>query len=166
MSKTVVAQEHTMSIKVIGANQDDHVQFYAFNVYADAILINTTETFLSNGTATLISVLWNTDGLVKDNYTISVYLEPIPAETYVMDNSFIENWVIIAMIGDITGEDGWPDGKCDMRDVGLVARNFAKNVPPAPANCDVTGPSTGVPDGKVDMRDIGLVARHFGETDP
>ena len=67
--------------------------------------------------------------------------------------------------GDITGPEGYPDGKCNMRDVGLVARNFEGTVPPAPSNCDVTGPTTGVPDGKVDMRDVGLVAGHFGETD-
>ncbi len=67
--------------------------------------------------------------------------------------------------GDITGPDGCPDGKCDMRDIGLVARNFEETVPPAPSECDVTGPS-GVPDGKIDMKDLGLVARHFGETDP
>ncbi len=68
--------------------------------------------------------------------------------------------------GDITGPEGYPDGKCNMRDVGLVARNFERTVPPAPSNCDVTGTTTGAPDGKIDMRDVGLVSRHFGETDP
>ncbi len=67
--------------------------------------------------------------------------------------------------GDITGPDGHPDGKCDMRDVGLVARNFEETIPPAPSECDFTGPS-GVPDGKINMRDVGLVSRHFGETHP
>ncbi len=70
---------------------------------------------------------------------------------------------MVAMVGDVTGPNGWPDGKVDMRDVGLVARNFALNVPPAPPNCDITGPITGVPDGKIDMRDVSTVARHFGE---
>jgi hypothetical protein len=69
-----------------------------------------------------------------------------------------------ALIGDITGPDGQPDGKCDMRDLGLVARNFGRTVPPAPANCDITGPTALVPDGIIDMRDIGLIARHFGES--
>jgi hypothetical protein len=64
------------------------------------------------------------------------------------------------MLGDITGPTGYPDGVCDMRDIGLVARYFGQSVPPAPPNCDV------VYDGVIDMRDIGTVARHFGETDP
>lgn len=66
-------------------------------------------------------------------------------------------------IADITGPAGQPDGKCDMRDIGLVARNFGRTVPPAPARCDVTGTAAGVPDGIIDMRDIGLIAEHFGE---
>ncbi len=64
---------------------------------------------------------------------------------------------------DITGPDGLPDGRCDMRDIGLAARNFGRTVPPAPSNCDITGPIIGVPDGTIDMRDVRLVARHFGE---
>lgn len=48
----------------------------------------------------------------------------------------------------------------------MVCRHFGQDVPPAPANCDLNGPSIGVPDGSIDMRDIGLVAKHFGETDP
>jgi hypothetical protein len=71
-----------------------------------------------------------------------------------------------ALVGDITGPAGWPDGFVDMRDIGLVARHFSESVPPAPANCDLTGPTAGVPDGKIDMRDIGLVARHFGDHYP
>ena len=34
------------------------------------------------------------------------------------------------------------------------------------ANCDLTGPTTGLPDGKVDMRDVATAAIHFGEIDP
>jgi hypothetical protein len=59
-----------------------------------------------------------------------------------------------------------PDGKCDMRDIGLVASHFGQTAPPAPLACDLTGPTYLEPDGKVDMRDVGLVAIHFGETAP
>jgi hypothetical protein len=50
-----------------------------------------------------------------------------------------------------------------MKDIAVVAKLFGQNVPPAPSNCDVTGPTAGVADGKIDMRDIALVARHFGD---
>jgi hypothetical protein len=77
------------------------------------------------------------------------------------------------MIGDLTGPEyppgsgqKPPDGACDMRDVAMVAKYFGETVPPAVANCDLTGSAFGVPDGEINMRDIGLIARHFGETDP
>ena len=102
----------------------------------------------------------------KGNYTIKVEADIVPGETDTADNTYIDGWVIISMVGDITGPDGWPDGICDMRDVSLVARNFGQTVPPGPPNCDMTGPTPGVPDGFIDMRDISLVARNFGQTDP
>jgi hypothetical protein len=64
---------------------------------------------------------------------------------------------------DITGPDGIPDGKVDMRDIGFAARNFGRTVPPAPSACDITGARIGVPDGTIDMRDVGTIARHFGK---
>jgi len=68
---------------------------------------------------------------------------------------------------DITGSVYLePDGKCDMKDVELVAVHFGQTVPPAPSACDITGPTYLEPDGKVDMRDVRLVASHFGETYP
>jgi hypothetical protein len=67
------------------------------------------------------------------------------------------------MIGDVTGPDGQPDGKVDMRDIGSIAYYFGQTVPPAPAKYDITGSTPGVPDGKIDMRDIGTACFHYGE---
>ncbi|MGD8544621.1 MAG: hypothetical protein PVH12_00455 [Candidatus Bathyarchaeota archaeon] len=67
---------------------------------------------------------------------------------------------------DITGTTMWvPDGRCDMRDVGLIARLFGSMEGDGNYDdrADIAGPTNG-PDGKIDMRDVGLVARHFGET--
>jgi len=132
-------------------------------VYADAIgvatLINET---LTGGKSVTYTFSWNTTGWAYGNYTISAYVWPVEGETDTNDNILTDGWTIIALIGDITGLDGWPDGKCDMRDVGLIASHFGENTPPAPVNCDITGPVGGVPDGRIDMRDIGLIASHFG----
>ncbi|NIO36216.1 hypothetical protein GTO27_00770 [Candidatus Bathyarchaeota archaeon] len=123
------------------------------------------EITLESGLFTILAIPWNTTGFSKGNYTISVYASPVLGETDVSDNNLTGSWIIVTILGDITGSEGWPDGKCDMRDVGLVARHFGQTVPPAPPECDLTGPAKGVPDGKVEMRDIGTVARHFGEAE-
>jgi hypothetical protein len=44
---------------------------------------------------------------------------------------------MVAMIGDITGPDGWPDGKVDVRDVAKVAKLFGVNYPDP--KCDANG---------------------------
>jgi nitrous oxidase accessory protein len=70
---------------------------------------------------------------------------------------------------EITGPTAWvPDGKCDMRDIGLVASLFGsvRGDGTYDRRADITGPVRLVSDNKIDMRDIGLIARHFGETYP
>jgi hypothetical protein len=99
--------------------------------------------------------------LVRAVWEPSIRYQEVFAESTLID-------VARALVGDITGGtsnllDFVPDGKVDMKDVGIVARYFGQAVPPAPSNCDITGPTAGVPDGTIDMRDVGTVARHFGE---
>jgi len=135
---------------------------------------------LESGASTTITFTWTTVDFVKGNYTISAYAQPVPGETDTTDNTFVDGWIIVAMPGDITGPDGWPDGKVDMRDVYLVARGFgAEHVtdPDDPRHCEYwhktpCGSCPHTPnadincDGKIDMRDIYVVARNFGKTDP
>ena len=76
--------------------------------------------------------------------------------------------VTIVMIGDITGPDGWSDGEVDVRDIAPIAKLYGVNYPNSAydANCDLTGPITGVADGKIDIRDVALAAKHYGDIDP
>jgi hypothetical protein len=63
------------------------------------------------------------------------------------------------------GFDFVPDGKCDGRDISVVAKCFGGYPGCAPPltyniNCDVLN------NGKIDGRDIAIVARQFGEHSP
>jgi hypothetical protein len=165
-AKTVVGQNCSTRVNATVANHSNSTQTVNITIYANTIIIGTQTVFLESKTFMTILLDWNTTGFAYGNYTLSAYAWPVPDETNTADNNLTGGWVIVSMVGDITGPEGWPDGKCDMRDIGLVARNFGQTVPPAPANCDLTGPTVGVPDGKIDMRDISLVARHFGDHYP
>jgi hypothetical protein len=108
-----------------------------------------------------LRLTWNTTGFAKGNYTISAYAEAVPGEKDLADNNLTGGWIFVAMIGDIAGRNGIPDGKVDMYDVGSVAKHFMTQ-PPSPdynPNFDIND------DGLIDMRDIGTVAKHFGEND-
>jgi hypothetical protein len=80
-------------------------------------------------------------------------------------------WFVVAGVGDLTGGtpnayDFVPDGKVDIVDVAVVAKFLGQKVPPAPGNCDVSGPTPGLPDGKIDISDVALVAKLYGEHYP
>jgi len=167
VSKTVVGKNLTMQISVMVFNYGIYAETFNMTLYANMTIIATFMNInLLNRSCVAIPCNWNTTNFAKGNYTITTYITPVPGELDTVDNSLTDGWIIVAMIGDITGQDDYPDNECDMRDVGLVARYFGQTVPSAPANCDLTGPTSGVPDDEVDMRDVGMVARHFGETDP
>ena len=165
-SKTVVGQGFTLTINATIQNQGNYTETFNMTAYANTTIIATlTNITLTSGTSTILTFLWNTSGVSKGNYTINAYAWPVLGETDTSDNNFTDGWVIVAMVGDITGPDGWPDGKVDIRDIALVANKFGA-VYPDPrydANCDLTGPITGVADGKIDIRDIALIAIHYGE---
>jgi parallel beta-helix repeat protein len=164
-SKTVVGQGCCIPINVTVENLGDYLETFNITVYANTTVIARESAQVQ--LASTITVTWNSTGFVKGNYTISGVVATVSGETCTADNTLVKGWVIVAMLGDLTGEtSGVPDRKCDMRDVGLVARHFGQTVTSAQPNCDMTGPVKGVPDDKVDMREVGLVARHFGETDP
>jgi len=172
-AKNVICQGCHGNITVTVENQGTTDETFDVTLYADTTSIGVKAVSLTSGDSTDIVFTWNTTGFSKGNYTISAEAEIVPGEVDTGDNTYIDDWIIVSMLGDITGPEDPPgsgekppDGECDMRDVGLVARYFGQDVPPAPAICDLTGPTSGVPDGTVDMRDVGLVARQFGQTDP
>lgn len=67
--------------------------------------------------------------------------------------------------GDLTGPDGYPDGKCDIIDIVTVALSFGslKGDGRYDPKADITGEIYLVPDDQIDIRDVALVAIHFGE---
>jgi hypothetical protein len=161
-SKTVVGQGYYMFIAATVKNYGVFNEAFDTTVYANTTSIASQYVTLSSGTSTTLAFAWNTSGFVKGNYTISAYAWPVPGETSTADNNFTDGWVIISMVGDITGPDGWPDGICDMRDIRMVAKLFGVTYPDSKynPNCDIND------DLIIDMKDIRAVAKQFGKTDP
>jgi parallel beta-helix repeat protein len=163
-SKTVVGQGCSLNINVTAANQGARTETFNVTLYANTTSITTQTVTLTSGNSTTITFTWNTTGFAKGNYTISAYAWPVLGETDTADNTLPDGWVVVAMVGDITGPSGWPDGKVDMiYDIRTVAKLFGA-APPDPRynpNYDING------DGVIDMiNDIRTVAKQFGKTDP
>jgi hypothetical protein len=109
-----------------------------------------------------LTFTWNIVGFFKGNYTMLAYAWPVRGEIDMANNKLAGGWVIVAMVGDLTGINSWPDGRVDMRDVAKVARLFGISLPNPryDPNCDIYY------DGKIDMRDVAVPARNFGKIDP
>jgi hypothetical protein len=162
-SKTIVGQGYSLSINVTVANQGDFRETFNVTLYANTTAIGIQMvTNLPSKTTLTLTFTWNTSGFPKSNYTISADAWLVLGETDTLDNTFQDGWVIVAMVGDITGPNNWPDGKVDMRDVGSVARAFGSYIghPLYNPNYDI------IYDGKIDMKDIAEIARQFGKIDP
>jgi parallel beta-helix repeat protein len=163
-SKNVIDQGYSGNITVYGANKGEYSETFNVAIYANMTQITSTTVPLESGSTATITFFWipTNNSFSKGNYTISAYAEPVLGETNMADNNVTDGWVIVAMVADITGTGDLPDGKCDARDVALVASLFGVRYtdPRYKPNCDI------VYDGKIDARDVSLVAKNFGKKDP
>lgn len=157
--KTVISQNRTLSINATVVNDGSYTEIFNVTLYCDSTQIDMKTLTLEASKSEILTFEWNTTNLQYGNYTLGIYVEPVPSEIETSDNLLIDGIIVIAIAGDITGSTGWPDGKCDMRDVSAVARLFGVNIPDPRynPNYDIND------DGKIDMKDVSTVARHFGE---
>jgi len=157
--KTAVGQGLTANVTATVKNYGIFSETFNTTIYANSIAIYTQTVSLQSGTGTIISFTWNTTGFaLLTNYTISAYATPVPGETNTSNNNFTGGWIMVSIIGDITGPNGWPDGQVNMKDIALVARAFGST--PSAVNWNPNADLLN--NGFINMKDIALVARHFG----
>jgi parallel beta-helix repeat protein len=120
-------------------------------------IIGTQTVTLESGASTTLTFTWNTTGFAKGNYTIWAYASPVPGEIDTSDNTFVDGWVVVAMVGDINA-----DGIVDIFDCVRIALAFSatSHDPNWDPNADIDNSNL------IDIFDLVIVAIHFGETDP
>jgi hypothetical protein len=155
--KTIVGQGYSMRINVTLANQGDFTETFNVTTYANTTTIQTKTITLTSKNSITITFTWNTTSFAKGNYTISAYAWPVQGETDTADNTFIDGFVVVAMVGDVNA-----DGYINIKDIVLVSAIFGakKGDPEYQPNPDVNG------DGYINIKDIVLVSANFGATDP
>jgi hypothetical protein len=177
--KTVVFHGYTMNMNVTAADTGNFTETFNVTVYANMTYIasqngtlylpvtyvNTTAiatqtVTMNSGNSTTLTFTWNTAGFAKGYYTISAYAWPVLGETNTANNNFTDGLVYVSMIGDLTGTTPFvPDGKCDGRDITVVAKCFGSHLGDSRynPNCDIFNR------GRIDGRDITIVAEQFGK---
>jgi len=158
--KTVVCQGYSLEINVTVADLGTYAENLNVTAYANTTFITSQNVTLHYGTSTTLTLACTTTGYPYGNYTLSAYATPVPGETNTTNNNCTGGTVFVGLVGDITGPNGVPDGRVDMRDISYVAKRFL-TTPSSPLwdpNADILN------NGKVDKRDISIVAENFGKT--
>lgn len=154
-SKAVVGEGYCTSINAVVENQGSLAENFRIAAYADATIISQATLTLASNRSAAISLTWNTTGFALGNYTISASATPVSGETDTADNDQSGGWVIVTVVGDVTGPRSWPDYEVDKQDLVLVISKFGSSHVGLgyDPNCDINN------DGKIDMRDVALTAK-------
>jgi parallel beta-helix repeat protein len=150
LSKTIVGQGYNMYANVTVANQGIYAESFNVTLYSNATATETIEVTLMSGDSATLTFTWNTASFVYGNYTIWVYAEQVPGEAYAADNTYVAGVVTITIPGDVDG-----DFFVNIQDVGLVAANWQKIVPPADPNADING------DGIINITDAAIIGLNW-----
>ena len=162
--KEIIFQGYTGNITATVTNNGNYPENVNVTFYANTAVIGTfTNVALTLGSTINLIQVWDATGFAKGNYTISASVTPVPGETNTANNNFTDGWIMVTMVGDLTGPTPFvPDGVVNIRDISVVAKAFGSTpgMPLWNANCDVNN------DGIINIRDISIVAKHFGQIDP
>jgi len=156
-SKTIVGQNSTATIDVEIVNHSFLTQSFNVTVYANDTFIELQTITLTNGTTAVLTFTWNTTGFAFSNYTLSAFAEPVPDETYILDNNMTIGTVYVGVPGDVDG-----NRIVNMLDLYKIALDYGATIgqPNYVPNYDVDG------NGIINMLDLYIAALHFGETEP
>jgi hypothetical protein len=161
--KSVVMQTLSCKVNVTVADEGDYNETLNVLLYASSTYIATSNLALAYSKSATITFVWNTTGVAYGNYTFWAYVSPVPGQVDTRHNNCTGGWIMVSMLGDLTGTTPFvPDGKCDGRDITVVAKCFGSKLgdPNYNPNCDLYNR------GKIDGKDITIVAKHFGQHDP
>jgi len=162
-SKTVVGQGYSMNISVTVANQGTYTETFNVTTYSNETAItlpdgkNYTTITLTSGNSIAVTFTWNTTGFAKGNYTIKAIADTVYEEIYIADNTLVDGWIIVTILGDVNG-----DFKCEGKDIALVSKAYDTRigqsgyVPNADINCD----------GMIEGKDIAIASKYYGTLDP
>jgi len=160
--KTIIGRGYDINVTVAVADTGNFPETFNLTFYANTTLIASQNITLSNGGLANVTFTWDTTGFAYGNYTISAYAWPVQGETDTANNNCTGGWVIVSLVGDLTGPNGWPDGKVDIRDIHFIASLYGTTLlsPNWNPNADLNG------DGKVDIKDVHIAAANYGQHYP
>jgi hypothetical protein len=153
-SKTVT-NDTIVYINVTVTNNGETTAIFNLTAHRDTNPIETkTNINLAPGATVSLIFTLDTTPLPKGVYTISTTAEPVPGETNIADNTFIDGTITETILGDVTG-----DFKVDIIDIATIARAYGAypGHPKWNPNADLDS------NNKIDIIDIAKAAKNYGK---
>jgi len=157
LSKTVIGKGYSLQINVTVTNQGNKIEGFNITAYVNTTAIQTQYAILTSGNSTTLTFTWNTSDFTKGNYTIKAVADPVQDEVSIEDNTLIDGWLTVTILGDVNG-----DFMCEGKDIALVSKAYGSRigqagyVPNADINCD----------GMIEGKDIAIASKYYGTHDP
>jgi hypothetical protein len=153
-SKTVT-NDTIVYINVTVTNNGETTAIFNLTAHRDTNPIETkTNINLAPGATVSLIFTLDTTPLSKGVYTISTTAEPVPGETNIADNTFVDGTITETILGDVTG-----DFKVDIIDIATIARAYGAypGHPKWNPNADLDD------NNKIDIIDIAKAAKNYGK---
>ena len=150
-----------VNINVTAANEGTVNETFTVSVYYGNYTMGIqTVTNIAPNSSQILQFSLNTTSVPFGYYNITAVASTILGQTNTTGNTLNGGLLIVTTSGDITGPNGLPSLKIDIRDVNLVAKAYGSDPVDRPENwnpiCDVTR------HGQVDIRDVSAVAKKYG----
>lgn len=100
-------------------NEGEFPESFNVTIYANTTPIAVKSVTLER--ECLVNFTFKSDilNLDKGNYTVWAYIEPVPGEVDIVDNTFLDGWLFVTTPGDVSG-----DFKVNILDCILLANHF------------------------------------------
>jgi len=153
-ARTVTGQGTDLRINVTVSNYGTFGENFNVTAYANGTVVGTAQDFVVSSNWTTITIIWDTIGWTKGNYTISGDVAIGSEEANTSDNSLVDGWVFVTISGDVDG-----DFDVDIYDVVKITSVYWSQVgdPKYKPNSDIDG------NGIIDIYDIVKCTNHYGE---
>ena len=140
-STTIVQQGFNVSINVTVANQGQYSEVFNATIHANASLIGTyLNVGIANATSTILTCPWNTSAFDKGDYYVTAYVQPVPDETDLADNTEVaEDTITVLSLGHDIALKSIQPAKTVLGEGYLLALNVtAKNYGSFPETFNIT----------------------------
>jgi hypothetical protein len=151
---TIIYENFKVNITVTVSNKGDLTETFNVTIYYDNTPIKKVKVEnLPSKENRSFTIEWNTHGLSPGIYTIKAEAQPVPYESDLTDNAFVDGSVAINITGDVNG-----DGIVDIYDLAIVGLAFSSK--PGDPNWNPMADLN--QDGQIDIFDLVTVALNYG----